>query len=454
MPTRRTLLTTIAGTSLGLALPRIPSAQTLADGPLRGGLDAGDAGILPDRSDDQSDALQQLITRAASIRQPVFLPPGRYEVSSLDLPDGSRLSGVPGATRLVHRGTDPLLSARDCRHVALSGLTLEGGGQGLAEDAGGLLSFRNVETLVLDECEILGSAKNGIHLERCGGRIDTCRISGASRAGVLSLEGKALTIRDNHVSDCGNGGILIHRWTSGDDGAMVTGNRIERIAALDGGTGQHGNGINIYLADNVLVADNHIRDCAFSALRANSASNIVMRGNTCLNSGETAIYAEFAFQGAIISDNLVDGAANGILVVNLDVGGRLATVSGNLLRNLTLTAPYEHTGAGFGFGIAAEADTVITGNVIETAATYGLMLGWGPYLQDVVASGNIIRKVPVGIAVSVVEGSGKTLIAGNLISEAPQGAIVGYRWREKVTDDLIGGSKAYPHLTLADNRSR
>ena len=36
----------------------------------------------------------------------------------------------------------------------------------------------------------------------------------------------------------------------------------------------------------------------------------------CSRSGETAIYAEFAFQGAVIGSNIVDGAANGISVVN------------------------------------------------------------------------------------------------------------------------------------------
>ena len=63
----------------------------------------------------------------------------------------------------------------------------------------------------------------------------------------------------------------------------------------------------------------------------------------------------------------------------------------NLVRNLTLDGPYLHDGAGFGFGIAVEADTVVSANVIENAPKYGLMLGWGPYLRNVVATGNLVR---------------------------------------------------------------
>src|SRR5690606_12330312 len=125
----------------------------------------------------------------------------------------------------------------------------------------------------------------------------------------------------NTVADCGNGGILVHRWEKGEDGTIVTGNRIERISAAHGGTGQFGNGINVYRAGNVIVADNRIADCAFSAIRSNSGSNVQITGNNCARSGETAIYSEFAFEGAIISSNIVDGAANGISIVNFNEGG-------------------------------------------------------------------------------------------------------------------------------------
>ena len=78
-----------------------------------------------------------------------------------------------------------------------------------------------------------------------------------------------------------------------------------------------------------------------------------------------------------------------------------------------------------GIGIAVEADTAVTGNVIENAPTAGIMLGWGHYLRDVAATGNVVRKADIGIAVSVATGAGTALIANNVIADVRRGAIVG-----------------------------
>ena len=77
-----------------------------------------------------------------------------------------------------------------------------------------------------------------------------------------------------------------------------------------------------------------IADCAFSAVRCNSASNAQIIANNCRKIGEVALYAEFSFEGAVIANNLVDEAATGIEVTNFKEGGRLATVQGNIIRNL------------------------------------------------------------------------------------------------------------------------
>jgi hypothetical protein len=55
--------------------------------------------------------------------------------------------------------------------------------------------------------------------------------------------------------------------------------------------------------------------------------------------------------------------------------------------------------------------------------------------------------------VTVVEGAGTALIANNLFQDVKDGAILGYRWNEKSTGDLLaGGSEAFTHLTLTGNR--
>ncbi|TIO67990.1 MAG: TIGR03808 family TAT-translocated repetitive protein, partial [Mesorhizobium sp.] len=176
---------------------------------------------------------------------------------------------------------------------------------------------------------VTGSGKNGLALEHVSGRIGRCDVSGAADAGIYSVEAGGLEISGNTVSDCANGGILVHRWQQAEDGTIVSGNRVQRIGARSGGTGQNGNGINAFRAGNVIISANVVSDCAFSAIRANSSSNLQITGNTCSRSGETGIYSEFSFEGAILSNNLVDGAANGISIVNFNEGGRMAVCSNN-----------------------------------------------------------------------------------------------------------------------------
>jgi uncharacterized secreted repeat protein (TIGR03808 family) len=255
------------------------------------------------------------------------------------------------------------------------------------------------------------------------------------------------------VSDCANGGILVHRWQSADDGTIVSGNRVTRIAARDGGTGQNGNGINVFRAANVIVSGNMVSDLAFSAIRANSASNVQIVNNTCIDSGETGIYSEFSFEGAIINGNVVDGAANGISIVNFNEGGRLAVCSANIVRNLTSKGPYQQDPPGFGVGISVEADCSATGNIVENVPLYGMQIGWGEFMRNVVATGNVIRKANTGIVVTVVEGTGSAVISDNVIDRVSDGAVVGYRWADKATGDLaVEGAARYANLTIERNR--
>lgn len=451
MLNRRAFLTAAATLTAGAATAAPVSGFETAS--MRGSIDSTEFGLLPGAYDDQSKVFNRMLARAAETDTPVFLPAGVYVVSNLKLPARVRLAGVPGATRIIYGGDGHLLFAEDAELIDLSGLVLDGANRWLGDHAQAVVDFRRVRELSIDRCTILGSGKNGIALERVSGRIERSTVSGAADYGIYSVEAGRMTIRDNTVADCGNGGILVHRWQKSEDGTIVSGNRVERILARNGGTGQFGNGINLFRADSVLVSDNSIADCAFSAIRANSASNARITSNTCLRSGETALYAEFAFEGTVVAANIVDGAANGISLVNFNEGGRLAVCSGNIVRNLRTTGPYEADSPGFGVGITAEAECTVTGNVVENAPRYGMHFGWGPYLRNVVASGNVIRDATVGIAVSVVDGVGAAVISDNVIDGAKNGAVVGYAWAKPVTGDLAReGAALYPRLTVDRNR--
>ena len=129
-------------------------------------------------------------------------------------------------------------------------------------------------------------------------------------------------------------------------------------------------------------------------------------------------------------------------------------MQGNLIRNLLREQP-PGSDPNDTLGIGVEADTVVTGNVIENAQGIGIQAGWGAYLRDVAVTANVVRGADYGIAVSVASGAGTAVIANNLISGARLGAIVGMEWDKTVTGDLSKeGAERYAQLSIDGNRVR
>ena len=80
------------------------------------------------------------------------------------------------------------------------------------------------------------------------------------------------------------------------------------------------------------------------------------------------------------------------------------------------------------------------------------MLGWGHYLDNVIASSNVIRDTRTGIYVTVVEGTGRATISGNAMSGIGDAGIRGYRWREPATDELVAADiSTFPNLSITGN---
>lgn len=417
-------------------------------------IDAIALGVRPNAADDQSAAFQRAIEQAAAARAILRLPAGIYRAGALTLPPYSTVAGVPGATRIVISGGPSILSATGSDHLRISGLVLDGANVPLPERRG-LLQLSQGRAVRIADCAIVNAGRNGIVLEAIEGEVTGNTVSAADAA-IFSLDARGLRIAGNVVRGAGNNGILVWRNAAGDDGTLVLDNRIEDIANKAGGSGQYGNAINVFRADNVVVRGNRIRNAAFSAVRGNAASNLQIVGNTCTGLGEVALYAEFAFEGAVIANNIVDGAALGVSVTNFNQGGRLAVVQGNLIRNLVDRRPPgtdPNDLAGVGIGI--EADTAVNGNVVENAAHAGIAAGWGAYLRDVAITANVIRRADFGITISVAPGAGAAVISDNMISDVRRGAIIGMEWKKPVTDDLSrDGATRYAQLSIGGNRVR
>ncbi len=419
------------------------------------GRDATHYGVRPNSDDDQTRALQRALDEAARAQLPLALPPGHYRCGALKLPNGAQLVGVRGATRLVFTGGASLFASEGAASLGLTGLTLDGGGIALPKRRGLLHCVAGRDIRIVD-CEITDSGGDGVWFESVSGEVRNSVISHTASTAIVSFDARGLLVAQNAIIDASDNGVEILRSAAGDDGTLVIDNRIEDIKAGPGGSGQYGNAINAFRAANVIVRGNRIRNCDYSGVRGNSASNILITGNSISDVREVALYSEFSFEGAIIANNTVDVAATGVSVCNFNEGGRIAVVQGNVIRNMLPkrpigTAPDDDAGV----GIYIEADATVSGNVIENAPSIGIVAGWGKYLRDISITGNVIRHAIVGIGVSVADGAGTALIDGNLISGAPRGAVVGLDHARPVTPDLTAdGAPRFTQVALGANAVR
>ena len=445
MHRRRDILSGIVSTGIVVATGAAGAARGWSAG---GGIPASELGLRPGEGGDQSAAFERAAREASRRDRPLQLAPGTYVLGDVTLDDPVAIIGQRGATLRCAAGARRMLHLRG-REVELRNLVLEGSMQapGRQENDNGLVTLRDVEQVYIRGCRIDGAGGHGFALEGCGGVIEKCRIRKVADAAVFSIAGSGLKVRGNNIADCGNGGVLIWQWDQLHDGAVVTGNRIRRIRADAGGTGQNGNGVNVFRAGGVQVVGNDIADCAFSAVRNNSGRHVSIVRNKCLRLGEVAIFVEFSFYDALVERNIIDDAATGISVTNLREGGHKARVVGNIVRNIReeFGAEGEQPCA-----IAAEGDVLIQNNLMENSAYFGLLLGWGPYLRNVRAVRNTIRGTRVGAAVSVVEGAGVAELVSNTFEDVNI-AVAGYDYTRRVTGELVGARNVPGNIRLRGN---
>ncbi len=416
------------------------------------GVDAVQLGVRAGGTVEQTAALQNAIDQTAGARVPLVLGPGEYRTGQLKLPTGTQIVGVRGATRLIFEGGAALISAHGADHVTLAGLVFDGRNKPLPEDRG-LINISWGGGIRILDCEVLNSGRHGIVLDDVEGSISLTIIANAADTAIVSRNGRGVVISNNQVRACRAGGIHILRKSKGDDGTQVLDNRIEDIAA--GAGVESGNGILVAEAANVAVRGNRMRRVAASGVKGRGAANLQIVGNFVEEVGDAAVHAEADFEGIVVANNTLSNAATGIAVVGFEHGGRLAVIEGNLIRNLnSARRAGQGSGAGAGIGISVEADATVSGNVIENAPDTGIKLGWGQYLRDVSATGNVVRNVGYGITASISTGAGQAVIAAKMVAEARRGAIVGMDFAETIPDDVQSNPTRHAHLTVRVNKVR
>jgi uncharacterized secreted repeat protein (TIGR03808 family) len=388
---------------------------------------------------DQTPTIQAAIFNAAKSGGAVQLGPGTFEVSTLTINRNVTIQGVPGATKLFASAGGSIFSIRQSKHVVLQGIGLSTKGIG-----GDILTAEGVEHLVVQDCDFSGGAA-AMRVSQCGGRVSGNRFQFHEQIAMQSIDSKGFVINGNTIQDVGNCGIQVWQTETREDGSVISDNLIRRVASKDGGNGQNGNGINVFKASNVIVSNNRISDCAFTGIRNNSGPNCIIQGNSISRCNEVALFVEFNHDGSVVADNLIETAASGIKLANLDVGGRMAQCTGNVIRNMS---GKDAEGLPLGGGILCDADVVVSNNVIDKAENFGIRLGWGPYGQNLVANNNLIMTCERGIDFSTLA-PGPYIISNNMIKGAKAGAIMGMDYDKPVTADLaLAGAKAPENVTI------
>jgi len=251
-----------AGASLVALSATSSSAKTIG-----GGINANSEGLRTGSTSDQGKQLQKILNKASASNKAVFVEPGRYKISNLTLPKNTRLYGTSNATIFEYAGGDHFLYAENSDHIEVEGIKLDGGLLPVKEYARANLGVMNAKHLSIENCQITNASQSGIETTKSSGRISNNRIDTAvGTAGIVGQANTGMMISENVVSECANAGILVYRRDVGEDNTIITNNRVKFISAVKGGTGQYGNGINTWQADGVMIANNHVSDCAFSTM--------------------------------------------------------------------------------------------------------------------------------------------------------------------------------------------
>jgi putative cofactor-binding repeat protein len=190
---------------------------------------------------------------------------------------------------------------------------------------------------------------------------------------------------------------------------------------------------DIWLDGLVLDGDGTDMGVDGALLAATMVKRLQLSNCRFLRSGSGGILVSRC-ENVVITGNIVDKAATGIAVTNGAQGGSPALIQGNLVRNLF----FRKVALAHGNGIAIDADAVVKGNIVENAPGFGILVGSA---GDVSVSHNRIRNIHIGIGIPV-EIAETARLAGNKISNAQNGAIRAMRGPAPIGPDLADQPRA------------
>lgn len=267
---------------------------------------------------------------------------------------------------------------------------------------------------------------SGTHIAGVPGRsILRSRAEGAATLGIIKAEDIRLE------------GLVLDGSDGAGDGALLEATEVQQLEVVNCRfIGSSGDGVALRRVSG-RIADCDIGGCRNMALIGEDPLGLEVVRNHIHDCGDIGILVRRSTAGetgrARIADNVIDRVATGITVDSEVDGARPVVVRSNLIRNLF----FRKTVDPHGNGIAIEADSVVTGNIIENVPGFGIVAGRTRQLSDVSVTSNVIRKAYIGIGIPAHRPAWSALITGNLISGAENGAIRAMNGPAPIGPDLV-----------------
>lgn len=407
-----------------------------------------------------TDTLQAAINQAIAAQKPLYIGPGSYSVTSLRIDDKVRIFAMKGSVTINSSGANCFyitvqsgISGSRISDVTIEGLVFDGENKPFATGLvrPGLIRCVNADRLVIKDCFIGRSDRAGVDLIQSAGAIGSNEFYDC-RTSIYSNKSLGLNIIDNYIRDSKDNGIVIWRSDQAFDGTSIGRNRIYGVQNDTGGSGEFGNGIFVYQSNSVNSVSNVIVGCNYSALRYSQSSNAVVLSNQITSMRETAIFIEApddnaaAYEGVVVSNNVIFDAGEGIKIVNSNLGSRRSTISANVIKNISQkkfvqwASPSKDPATQYtvitpGNGITVSSDATICANMIESCGFAGIALTIaGTYNattgvvrdQNTIAAlvnGNMMKNCSVGVGYSDDDPRGYAEVSENVIIGASDAAI-------------------------------
>ena len=257
-------------------------------------LNASDYAVAANSGNDETQRLQAAINDAQARQLPLFIPAGSYHIGTVTITAPLALYSTGGGAAFRGTKQGPCIAVATPRtggppvHVRISDITMDGADSPAPANRLGLIDASQVGNFTVERCVLRNSKVGGIHLSQVTGRISDNLVDSAAETAIASRDG-TVSIDSNTIRNSGNQGIQVSRTRIGDDGSIVSNNRIFDTKANRRGSGAYGNAILVYRAGKVSVTGNKISQSAFTAIRVNSGSDVQIIGNETTGNQECAI---------------------------------------------------------------------------------------------------------------------------------------------------------------------